>query len=855
MTQVTDSGGGVMTYTYDRNNVYISVGPAPPGENEKRRQMEFDGLGRLSSVCEVTSATGWGSCQQTTSRDGYWTVYGYDTLGSLTSVKQNKQAIVEDQQTRSFSYDMLGRMLSETNPESGTTNYSYDSAGGCSGSFPGDLVKKQDQRGNVTCFTYDALRRITSITYPSGPDIAVTPMKMFYWDAPYSNPSTTNTKGRLASAGTCLNPTCAGNWYTLLDFSYSDRGEVTDYWQKTPNSGGTYHVTNQYWANGALQSISGIPGLPTITYGINGEGRTNAVSASSGQNPVTGVTYNVAGQRTAVTFGSLDSDAFTYDPNTGRLTQYKFTVNSQNVIGDLGWNANGSLATVAITDAFNPANTQTCNYSHDDLSRVKSVDCGTTWYQAFGYDPFGNIKKTTRLGSGGWAFTPQYSTQTNQVTDFPSGGYDANGNLTNDGTYTFTWDVDGKARTLTSGSTVTATYDALGRMVEKSVGGTNTQMLYGPNGNKLVLMNGATLSVAYVPLPGGGTAVYYSSGLSHYRHADWLGSSRFASTPSRTMHSSLAYAPFGEPYSEAGASGRSFTGQDEHTMSGLYDFMFRRYNRNQGRWISPDPAGLAAVNLGGPQSWNRYAYVLNNPLTLIDPLGLQEKPCKDGVCGDGGGGSGEGIPGGCSADQPCHGGPGGGAGGEGVGGFDRGGFVPAGAQTRMEGDCIVFVTDFETSAHETYWCPLDPWGKDIVRLEPDPRALSPGQRAKVEALIDQLQECPEFKQVGDGLQKKLNNNQILYTESLPSWAGAVTYSNFARSITMLGPDGFNTSTLVHEWVHGTQIVGNPISPLLQLGNWLQSKVSALSGRAPQGFLDTSADNVAQKVLSTCGIQE
>ena len=36
----------------------------------------------------------------------------------------------------------------------------------------------------------------------------------------------------------------------------------------------------------------------------------------------------------------------------------------------------------------------------------------------------------------------------------------------------------------------------------------------------------------------------------------------------------------------------------------------------------PDPAGLAAVDITNPQTWNRYAYVANNPLNAIDPLGL-----------------------------------------------------------------------------------------------------------------------------------------------------------------------------------------------------------------------------------------
>jgi uncharacterized protein RhaS with RHS repeats len=43
-----------------------------------------------------------------------------------------------------------------------------------------------------------------------------------------------------------------------------------------------------------------------------------------------------------------------------------------------------------------------------------------------------------------------------------------------------------------------------------------------------------------------------------------------------------------------------------------------------GRWLSPDPAGLAAADPANPQSWNRYAYVLNNPAAFIDPLGLDD---------------------------------------------------------------------------------------------------------------------------------------------------------------------------------------------------------------------------------------
>ncbi len=161
-------------------------------------------------------------------------------------------------------------------------------------------------------------------------------------------------------------------------------------------------------------------------------------------------------------------------------------------------------------------------------------------------------------------------------------------------------------------------------MVEQTTGSTNSEIVYGPGGGKLALMNGTPLIKAFVPLTGGATAVYTSSGLAAYRHTDHLGSSRLSSTPTNTVYSDTAYSAFGEPYAQSGALDPSFTGQNQDTTAGLYDFLFREQDPNQGRWASPDLAGLAAVDITNPQSWNRYAYVLNSPTNLIDPLGQDD---------------------------------------------------------------------------------------------------------------------------------------------------------------------------------------------------------------------------------------
>ena len=243
-------------------------------------------------------------------------------------------------------------------------------------------------------------------------------------------------------------------------------------------------------------------------------------------------------------------------------------------------------------------------------------NCGSAAAQTFSYDPFGNISKS---GSP-YQFQPTYNPATNRFATLPgtTPSYDANGNVTWDGSHNYAWDSNGNSVTV---DTVGLTFDALDRMVEQTRGSSYAQIVYTPTGGKLALMNGQSLTKAFVPLPGQATAVYTSSGLDHYRHSDWLGSARLSSSPSRGYISSVAYAPFGETYASSGTTDASFTGQNPDIVSDDYDFLFREYT-TQGRWPSPDPAGLAAVDPSNPQSWDRYAYVLNNPLEFVDPLGL-----------------------------------------------------------------------------------------------------------------------------------------------------------------------------------------------------------------------------------------
>jgi RHS repeat-associated protein len=268
---------------------------------------------------------------------------------------------------------------------------------------------------------------------------------------------------------------------------------------------------------------------------------------------------------------------------------------------------------------------------YDDLERVSSNLCsGSLWGQDFNYDVFGNITKTVPAGYTGTIFDPGYGSG-NRVSGY---SYDTDGDVTNDGDTLYTYNIQGRPASVSGlGITGVGVYDAFNRLVEwQTSPGGDTQLVYAPDAYKFAYMNRQAVTKYIAPLAAGLQAVYTAatpSPVAYWRHADWLGSSRLASTASQQMYFDGAYAPFGELYAGAGTSNWSnwsFTGQTmdlgNDSVTGIFDFPLRQQSPNQGRWLVPDPAGMAAVDITNPQTWNRYAYVGNNPLSNVDPLGL-----------------------------------------------------------------------------------------------------------------------------------------------------------------------------------------------------------------------------------------
>ena len=133
---------------------------------------------------------------------------------------------------------------------------------------------------------------------------------------------------------------------------------------------------------------------------------------------------------------------------------------------------------------------------------------------------------------------------------------------------------------------------------------------------------------------------------TEYITADHLGSTRLVTDASGNSTRCYDYLPFGEEIpngyggrtascfgatsypSAPDAVSEKFTGKERDAETGLDYFGARYFSGTQGRFTSPDKL-FADQHLENPQSWNLYAYTLNNPLRYIDDNGEGTRPAED----------------------------------------------------------------------------------------------------------------------------------------------------------------------------------------------------------------------------------
>jgi RHS repeat-associated protein len=198
--------------------------------------------------------------------------------------------------------------------------------------------------------------------------------------------------------------------------------------------------------------------------------------------------------------------------------------------------------------------------------------------------------------------------------------------MTNDGSNTLVYDAENRTVSATNGSASgTYTYDGNGLRVTKVAGGTTTVYVFA--GSKVIAEydNGAAAaspSREYI-YSGAQLLAKIENGAVTYYHADHL-SARMLTDSSGNSLGQRGHYPFGEIWYETGITTKlKFTTYERDGESGN-DYAMARYHVNRlGRFSSPDAIAGSQIN---PHSLNRYSYVGNDPISLVDPSGML---CED----------------------------------------------------------------------------------------------------------------------------------------------------------------------------------------------------------------------------------
>jgi RHS repeat-associated protein len=575
-----------------------------------------------------------GSLARTQDHTGFYINFKYDAFGSVLSVTDSLSNTLN---TMTYDYGVQAFQRTSNDADLGARSNTYDALG--------EVTAYSDAKAQNFSVMYDALSRPTSRTEP---DLTTT------WT--WGNTASSFNIGKLQSAS------AASSVGTYLEvYGYDSKTRLSTE-QITIPGDAAYTYTRTYNATTGLLDTLQYP-VSTSSYQLKLQyayqnGILQQISdVATGTHYWTANTINPRGQYTQETLGNSVVVNHALDAVTGWVSSIQAGVGGgaalQNnsylfdEVGNLTQRQNNNLPVV--TENVYYDNLYRLDHTVGDSSTQMSYDAMgriATW-AVYGGTPNVNDYTTQQPGCTYYSNSQLHALrQSTQGTGVGSSCYDANGNMTSSSwrgavVQTLTWTSYNQPNLITGGwptigsgtSTSQFFYDENHqryKQIASYSGSLETTFYVGGLLEKMINSSGTSYR-HYIPA-GNNTVVYtrLSTGTNstYYLTKDHLGSTAAITDQTGALVVSEKFSATGinentgaQQAAMASVTRHEFTGHEGLDNAGLWmvNMNGRIYVSSGSRFLSPDPN---VTDPGNTQSFNRYSYVNNNPLSEIDPTGF-----------------------------------------------------------------------------------------------------------------------------------------------------------------------------------------------------------------------------------------